>query len=118
MRPLPALLAITMMACGGAEDEAPAAAGDVAIAVMPSAPIQRGTNAFTLATADDATHVDAIVWMPAMGHGAPREPRVVREGTTYRIEDVVFSMPGTWELKVNVTCPMRQGTRAFRFEVP
>lgn len=119
MKPLMLSLAVAIMACGGTSDEAPTAVGDVEIALTAAAPVHRGTNTFALTTADDANNVSVTVWMPSMGHGAPSDPRVVKEsGSTYRLEDVVFSMPGTWELKVNVTCPSRAGTRAFRFEVP
>jgi hypothetical protein len=118
MRPFLLSLALVMMACGGA-DEAPAPEGDVAIALIADAPVHRGTNTFALTTVDDATRVEVMAWMPSMGHGAPVDPRVVKQsGSTYRIEDVMFSMPGTWELKVSVTCPMRHGARTFRYEVP
>jgi hypothetical protein len=117
MKPFLLPLAIVVMGCGGAEEPV-APEGDVAIAVESMSSIRRGANTFTLSTADDATTVYASVWMPAMGHAAPMSPRVVRTDATYRIEDVVFSMPGTWELKVDVTCPTRHGSRAFRFEVP
>lgn len=41
--------------------------------------------------------------MPAHGHGLPTAPRVTgREGGTYRVEGVRFSMPGLWRMAVSV----------------
>ena len=113
-------LAVVLMACGGgSESEAPASEGDVAIAVSALSSVHRGTNTFSLKTASDATTVEVVAWMPSMGHGAPNDPRVIKEQNgSYCVEDVTFSMPGTWELKVNVSCPVRSGSQTFRFDVP
>ena len=41
--------------------------------------------------------------MPAHGHGLPTAPRVTgRDGGTYRVEGVRFSMPGLWRMAVSV----------------
>lgn len=115
------LLAIAALctACGGAE-EAPAKTGDVNVTVSTAAAVARGSNTFSL-TIDHphALSVEATLWMPSMGHGAPNDPRVVKvDDTRYRLEDVMFSMAGTWDLRVKVTCPHGVGTQTFRYEVP
>lgn len=42
--------------------------------------------------------------MPQHGHGYPTQPRVTKElgGGRYLIEGMKFSMPGWWELKLNI----------------
>ncbi|HKQ71099.1 MAG TPA: FixH family protein [Polyangiaceae bacterium] len=44
-------------------------------------------------------------WMPEHGHGLPTEPRVTQERSdgAYVVEGVRLSMPGFWELKVDVS---------------
>jgi hypothetical protein len=127
-----ALLLVTALvlgapACGGVDDrETTVAEGNVAIEVAPLRSVQRGINTFSLSihAADvmvmpsaDA-NVEVTAWMPAMGHGAPTDPRVVTaDDGSYRIDDVVFSMPGTWELRVRVTCAQGWGSQTFRYEV-
>ena len=111
------LMLVTMTACGGAEEPLPVEQSDVPISIAETS-VRRGSNTFSLKTATDATAVEVTVWMPSMGHGAPSEPRVVKEQDgSYRLEDVVFSMPGTWELKIKVTCPTRHGARSFQYDV-
>jgi len=43
--------------------------------------------------------------MPQHGHGYPTQPRVTKElgEGRYLIEGMKFSMPGWWELKLNIT---------------
>jgi hypothetical protein len=55
--------------------------------------------------------------MPAHGHGLPTAPRVSGETAPgdYRVEGVKFSMPGEWQLRVNVTTP--QGTDTLEYEL-
>lgn len=116
---LMALVTTMLVSCGGAEEPSTEQHGDVAMELTAASAPHRGTNTFTLKTATDATKVEIYPWMPSMGHGSPEDPTIVKEQDgSYRLENVVFSMPGAWELKVNVTCPNRHGMRAFRYEVP
>jgi hypothetical protein len=45
--------------------------------------------------------------MPQHGHGLPTQPRVTREGAdgTYALEGMKFSMPGWWEVKLDIQGP-------------
>lgn len=121
------LLVCALAGCGGADDVGPAATGDVKITSTPTAAVHRGSNNFTLTLAAGAlapsskehTTVTVEPWMPAMGHGAPYEPTVAEVGPgKFTVEDVVFSMPGTWELRVKVTSDVGSGTNTFKYEVP
>lgn len=41
--------------------------------------------------------------MPGHGHGSAEEPVVIEEGAgLYRVENAAFSMPGLWELRLNI----------------
>lgn len=43
-------------------------------------------------------------WMPAHGHGSPETPTVEEaENGMYSISNVVYSMPGHWEVRIDVT---------------
>lgn len=43
------------------------------------------------------------LWMPGHGHASAEQPQVVEEGAgLYRVENAAFSMPGLWELRLNV----------------
>ncbi len=112
-------LALLCSACGGAE-EAATKTGDVNVTVASPATVARGSNTFTIRIDHPhATAVEATLWMPSMGHGAPYDPRAVKlDDTTYRLEDAMFSMPGAWDLRVKVTCPHGVSTQTFRYEVP
>ncbi len=46
------------------------------------------------------------VEMPVHGHGSPDVPVVTEEGNgSYRAEPITFSMPGPWEITIDVTDP-------------
>lgn len=57
-------------------------------------------------------------WMPGHGHGTPEVPVVdeVSEGR-YRVENVVYTMPGAWELRVTIGAGDAEDTVIFAFEV-
>lgn len=112
--------------CGGA-DAGPAATGTVAITANPTGAVHRGTNSFSLKLAvgsqtpgtKEHTAVEVTPWMPAMGHGAPSDPVVTEVAPgTYNVEEVEFSMPGTWELRVKVSSDLGSGTNTFKYDVP
>lgn len=45
--------------------------------------------------------------MPQHGHGLPTQPRVTREvgDGTYALDGMKFSMPGWWEVKLDIQSP-------------
>lgn len=49
--------------------------------------------------------IDVDGGMPQHGHGFPTQPKVTRElgDGRYLLEGMKFSMPGWWEIKLNVT---------------
>jgi hypothetical protein len=118
------LVALSLVACGS---EAPVAtessretSGEMRIEASPTAELVRGANTFSVTVSPDDldTSLEVTTWMPAMGHGASVKPTVVSEKPgIFRVENVVFSMPGTWEVRVRATCARMQGTRTFVFDV-
>jgi hypothetical protein len=114
------ILAIVLMGCAG---EAPAteSSGPLAIEAAPSAELVRGNNTFsvTVAPRDRATAIEVSTWMPSMGHGASVQPKVIADGEGgFRVENVVFPMPGTWQLRVHATCGAAFGVKTFVYDVP
>ncbi len=44
-----------------------------------------------------------VPWMPGHGHGSPKTPEVIEEGDgTYLVTNLFYSMPGHWELQIDV----------------
>ncbi len=120
------LLVCALAGCGGV-DAGPTSTGTVAITSTPTGAVHRGTNSFSLKLAvgsaapssKEHTTVEVTPWMPAMGHGAPSDPTVTEVGPgTFTVEDVEFSMPGTWELRVKVSSDLGSGTNTFKYDVP
>lgn len=122
----PALFALFVSQAGCAGEVTPESTGALSVHLTPDAPIARGSNNFTmtiragaLAPTKDKTKVELLVWMPSMGHGAPSDPILIeKDDGNYRIEEVYFSMPGTWELTVNVTSDRGDGSQTFVYEIP
>lgn len=57
--------------------------------------------------------------MPQHGHGYPTKPRVTRElpGGVYVLDGMKFSMPGWWDLKLDIESPMGADQAAFNMVV-
>jgi hypothetical protein len=60
-----------------------------------------------LSTAEGEAVTDATVsvepWMPSMGHGSSTTPVVHDMGEgNYHIESLTFTMPGSWEVRIEV----------------
>lgn len=49
-----------------------------------------------------ALEVDAI--MPEHGHGMNVEPKVAGDGGQFHVENLLFHMPGKWEVHFDITC--------------
>jgi hypothetical protein len=103
----------------GSDPEQPAASQSVSSEqarfkgtfVADPAPAIVGNNRLeaTLTTADDDAPLVAAAlavqpWMPAHGHGSASVPKVVeREQGRYEIDEIVYTMAGQWELRIEVT---------------
>jgi hypothetical protein len=114
------LVVIALVGCAG---EAPVSesSGPLAIEATPSAEIVRGNNTFSVAVAprDRTTAIEVTTWMPSMGHGASVQPRVIADGEGgFRVENVVFPMPGTWQVRVHAICGATEGVKTFEYDVP
>ena len=70
---------------------------------------------------DTESPVESITvepWMPDHGHGSDRSPEVSRtEQDLYLIENVVYTMPGFWELRVEVMTQSGADTLVFELDV-
>jgi hypothetical protein len=77
----------------------------------PSLP-ERGENTWVIAIEDmltDESAVDCTLlvtpFMPEHNHGAPMAPIVTElSDGEYEINQIVFSMPGLWEMRFEVSC--------------
>lgn len=55
----------------------------------------------------DGLVIDAVPWMPAMGHGASVRPTVEAKGDgKYVLTNVNFFMPGQWQLRLTFSGPV------------
>jgi YtkA-like len=87
-------------------------AGAYQVALVPptTAPAINQIHSWTVKVSDTTGNPvhDAVFTvgggMPQHGHGLPTKPRVSNEleGGTYRIDGMKFSMPGWWEIKLNI----------------
>jgi hypothetical protein len=121
--------ALSLAACGG-EGEAPdsisaGAFGRLEFAADPLEPPAAGENAFLvtlreLASDEPVTGASLVTSavMPSMGHVAP-EGVVVEEigGGIYEVKNLVFSMPGRWEVRYRAMKGEITDEAAFRYEV-
>ncbi len=112
---IPFLLALTVGACG-VEDPADDSTGlksqaghFEATANFEPSPPAVGKNRLELELRNEdgsfleAAKLEAEPWMPAHGHGVPVRPSVKEMGAgVYSVEDLRFTMPGTWEVKVQI----------------
>ena len=131
MRSLSAAFAFAVLgACGGSEaggagdggpssctasealETTPSKSGDYTVYVCDSAAPARGFNTFTYLVVDKSgAPVDGLTlsvqpWMPDMGHGSPGNPQVTPGADgLYQVSNVVFTMPGVWQLRTTVSAP-------------
>jgi hypothetical protein len=112
------LAAGVLAACGSTPPkldlalEKPSASGVYRVALVPpdEAPAINQMHSWKvkLATAQgtpvQGARIGVAGGMPQHGHGFPTQPRVTREieQGTYLLEGMKFSMPGWWELKLNI----------------
>lgn len=57
-------------------------------------------------------------WMPAHGHAGPTLPTATEEGAgVYLVDHLAYSMPGLWEVVVDLTIPSVDETDQFTIQV-
>ncbi|MBZ0272049.1 FixH family protein [bacterium] len=83
-----------------------------------------GENALVMTLYDaggqtiEGADVTAEPFMPSMGHGSDEEPAVEElGGGVYRVENIVYTMAGAWELAIDVTADGVSDTFALEFDV-
>jgi hypothetical protein len=81
----------------------------VEVRTAPDQPPARGVVSVQLSimtpsgTPIDGLRIDAVPWMPSMGHGASIKPSVSAAGQgRYVLANVDFFMPGQWELLTTI----------------
>lgn len=113
------LSSISLTACSSSDDdEAPtrilSETGRLSAEFqMLTDPPQVGDNQARLTFYDAQTHepYEGLIfsvepWMPHHDHGSSATPTVKDEGKgQYLVEDIVFTMPGSWDLRVHITSP-------------
>jgi hypothetical protein len=85
---------------------------------LDGAQITRGPNAFLVGFDPAETEVvAATTFMPAHGHGSVT-PSLARQADGYRISEVVFSMPGLWEVRLDLVVGGKPDHLVFNADAP
>lgn len=87
---------------------------EVEVRTLPSQPPVLGNSTVQLIVRDPTSaepesglDIQAVPWMPAMGHGSSVTPTVTETAPgTYELTGVVMFMPGTWQLRTTFTGPV------------
>ena len=79
----------------------------------------QGRNAF-LVQFDPPTTVlvSAKAFMPVHGHATPAAPTISQQDDGYRISDFIFSMPGLWNVTLDVAVDSKTDAVEFKLDVP
>jgi hypothetical protein len=124
-------VALSLCACGGSSEDSgnqvvPGQALSVASTAglatgtvrLDGAQVARGQNTFLVAFDPSNTEVSgASTLMPAHGHGSVM-PSLTREGDGYRISNVVFNMPGLWEVRLDLAVGGKSDRLIFSADAP
>jgi hypothetical protein len=124
-------VALSLVACGGASDDSgnqvvPGQALSVAstdglatgTVRLDGAEVTRGRNTFFVAFDPSTTEVSsASTLMPAHGHGSV-VPSLAHEVDGYRISNVVFNMPGLWEVRLELAVDGKTDRLIFSADAP
>jgi len=123
-------IALAVTACGGDDDTTSevvpgqtlrlSSTGGLTVGTirLDGAQINRGPNVFHVDFEPTTTEVrSASTLMPAHGHGSI-EPSLARDGDGYRISDCVFSMPGLWEVRLELAIDGRADRLVFNADAP
>ena len=69
-------------------------------------------------TAVSDANISAEPWMPAMGHGVSFEPKCAHtNGGEYGCTGVYFSMPGTWEIRIEAATARAMGSLTLTYDI-
>jgi len=86
--------------------------------------LKNGTNTLEVVVRDKSGKVveggelTVTPWLSAMGHGVWDKPAVTEKGSgKYVINNVITTMPGRWELRIDVKKGSSRDKAAFAFEV-
>ncbi|AWV89428.1 FixH family protein [Bradymonas sediminis] len=90
---------------------------------MPEAPVT-GINMVHLKLLDaqntpvSGATIEVEPFMPAHGHGTPEAPTVAEDGEgMYTISNIKYTMPGAWELRIDVSAGGTQDRIIADYEV-
>jgi len=61
---------------------------------------------------------DASAFMPVHGHGTPEPPVVSQVDQEYHVSNLILSMPGLWDVTLNVTLDGKKDTVEFSLDCP
>jgi hypothetical protein len=79
----------------------------------------QGRNTFVVQFKPATTVLDkASAFMPVHGHGTPAPPTITQGDDDYRISDFIFSMPGLWNVTLDVTLDDQTDKVEFSLDVP
>jgi hypothetical protein len=62
--------------------------------------------------------VGATAFMPVHGHATPAAPKISEQDGGYRISDFIFSMPGLWNVTLDVAVDAKADKVAFSLDIP
>jgi len=78
-----------------------------------------GRNTFLVDLSPPETDLSrASALMPSHGHGSPTPANITRTTTGYRVSNLVFSMPGLWNVLLDVDVAGRQDRIEFSVDIP
>ncbi|HVW25611.1 MAG TPA: hypothetical protein VHC69_09585 [Polyangiaceae bacterium] len=79
----------------------------------------QGKNTFLVAFDPSKTVLDmASAFMPVHGHATPAPPTISQTSDGYRISNFIFSMPGIWDVTLDVTLENKSDKVEFTLDVP
>lgn len=124
-------LALSLCACGGSSEDSGnqvvpgralsvASSGGLATGTvtLDGAEVARGPNTFFVHFDPATTEISsASTLMPAHGHGSVM-PSLSHEGDGYRISNVVFNMPGLWEVRLELAVGGKSDRLIFSADAP
>ena len=62
--------------------------------------------------------VSATAFMPVHGHATPAAPKISEQDGGYLISNFIFSMPGLWNITLDVAVDAKADKVAFSLDVP
>jgi hypothetical protein len=133
LRPsLAVLAAASLVACGGGADTAENVLGQgQALTVESDSGLVKtvvraegdhyaqGRNTFLVQLKPATAMLDeATAFMPVHGHATPAPPTISMSGSDYRVANFIFSMPGLWNVTLDVSAAGKTDKVEFSLDVP